>query len=176
VIVTPEPTIKNRMRSQTTIFSAKQEAIIKAIYISKGKGATVIATDSLSTNMAVEGTRWTKNPKTRRIRQLLDQEKGKVKLMLIPSHSGIMENERPDETAKNALEEDINNRELYSPQDLINWMIKTDAKNRQDRWAQGENTMRFRKETIELKDDSTNLSRKEQVVVSRLKTKYTRGT
>jgi hypothetical protein len=34
--------------------------------------------------------------------------------------------------------------------------------------AQGKNTMRFRKETIEGKDNSTNLSRKEQVVVSRL--------
>jgi hypothetical protein len=45
-------------------------------------------------------------------------------------------------------------------------MKKTDA--RQESWAQGENTMRFRKETIEWKDDSTNISRKEQVVVSRL--------
>jgi ribonuclease HI len=76
------------MKSQTTIFSAEQEAIIKAIYISKGKRATVIATDSLSTMLAVKGTKWTKNPKTRRIRELLDQEKGRVKLMWIPSHSG----------------------------------------------------------------------------------------
>jgi hypothetical protein len=63
------------MRSQTTIFSVEQEPIIKAIYISKGKETTVIATDSLSTIMAVEGTRWTKKPKTRRIRELLDKEK-----------------------------------------------------------------------------------------------------
>jgi hypothetical protein len=34
-------------------------------------------------------------------------------------------------------------------------MKKTDAKNGQERRAQGENTMRFRKETIEWKDDST---------------------
>jgi glutamate mutase epsilon subunit len=40
-IVTRKTTIKNRMRSQTAIFSAEQEAIIKAICISKGKGATV---------------------------------------------------------------------------------------------------------------------------------------
>jgi hypothetical protein len=31
-IVTPKTTIKNRMRSQTTIFSAEPEAIIKAIF------------------------------------------------------------------------------------------------------------------------------------------------
>jgi hypothetical protein len=36
--------------------------------------------------------------------------------------------------------------------------------------------MRFRKETIEWKDASTNLSRKEQVVVSRLRSGYTRAT
>jgi hypothetical protein len=44
------------MRSQITIFSAEQESIIKTIYISKGKRATMIAMDSLSTMMAVEGT------------------------------------------------------------------------------------------------------------------------
>jgi hypothetical protein len=63
----------------------------------------------------------------------------------------------------------VDDRELYPPQDLIKW---TDAKNRKERWAQGENTMRFRKETIEWKDAWTNLSKKEQVVVSRLR----RGT
>jgi hypothetical protein len=62
--------------------------------IAKGKGATVIATDSLSTMMAVEGTRWTKNPKTRRIRELLDQETEPLR------YHG---NERADdEAAKNA--------------------------------------------------------------------------
>jgi hypothetical protein len=44
-IVTPETIIKNRIRRPTKIFSAEQKAIIKAIYISKGKGATVIAKD-----------------------------------------------------------------------------------------------------------------------------------
>jgi hypothetical protein len=41
------------MSSQTTIFSAEQEAINKAIYISKGKVATMIAMDFLNTMMAL---------------------------------------------------------------------------------------------------------------------------
>jgi hypothetical protein len=81
-----------------------------------------------------------------------------------------------DQAAKIALEEDINGRELYPPQELMNRMKKTDAKYRQEMWAQEENTMRFRKETIEWKDDSTNLSRKEQVLVFKLRTGYTRAT
>jgi ribonuclease HI len=83
------------MRSHTPIFSAEQEA--------KGKGGTVIATDSFSTIMAVEGTRWTKNPKTSQLMEPFEQEKGRVKLMWIPSHLGITGNERAEEAVKNAL-------------------------------------------------------------------------
>jgi hypothetical protein len=70
-IVIPKTIIKNQMRIQTTIFSAEQEAIIKAIYISnisKGKEATVIAK-----NCSLR--KWKKTSKTRRIRELLDQKK-----------------------------------------------------------------------------------------------------
>jgi hypothetical protein len=45
---------------------------------------------------------------------------------------------RADEPAKNALREDINARELYPLQDLINWMKKTDAKWTLDRYGQME--------------------------------------
>jgi ribonuclease HI len=62
----------------------------------------------------------TQRRETRRIRELLDQEKGRIKLMWIPSHSGITANEKADAATKNALEEDINDQKLYPPQDLIN--------------------------------------------------------
>jgi hypothetical protein len=71
--------------------------------------------------------------------------------MWLPSHLGITGNVRAGEGAKNALEEDINDRELYPPQDLINWVKKTEAKTRQERLAQGKNIMRFRSETKEWK-------------------------
>jgi hypothetical protein len=66
--------------------------------------------------------------KTQRRDELHDQEKGRV---WIPSQSGITGNEKVDEAAKNALQEQDR------PQDLINWIKKTAAKNRQERWAQG---------------------------------------
>jgi hypothetical protein len=63
--------------------------------------------------------------------------------MWIPNRSGITGNERADEAAKNASEEDINDQKLYRLQDLINWLKKTDAKNGQKRWAQGEKPRRL---------------------------------
>jgi hypothetical protein len=81
--------------------------------------------------------------------------------MWIPSHSGITRNEREDEAAKNVLE-DINDRELYPPQDLINYM-KTDKKGG------------HREKTIEWKDDSSHPSRNEQGIQTkdRVHTSYT---
>jgi ribonuclease HI len=81
------------MRQQTTIFSAKQEAVIKAIYFAKKKKKpTLIASDSLSTMISSEGSR--------RIREQLDQTNGSIKLIWISSHIGVMENETTDEAAK----------------------------------------------------------------------------
>jgi hypothetical protein len=120
---------------------------------------------------AVEGKRWTKNPKTRRIMELLDQEKGRVKLMWIPSHSRITGNERADEAANNALDEDINDRELYPPQDLIGWIRKTDAKNRQKRKHH-----EIQKRNYRVEGRFHQPKQNEQVVVSRLRMMHTRAT
>jgi hypothetical protein len=66
------------------------------------------------------------------------KEKGRFKLMWIPIRSEIKGNKRAVKAAKNTLEEEFNDQELYPPlQDLINWLNKPDAKKRQERWAQG---------------------------------------
>jgi hypothetical protein len=66
-VKTPESTITERMRQQTTIFSAWQEAVVKAICFAKKK---------------MKPTRIvTQNPKTRRIREQLNQTNGSIKLI-----------------------------------------------------------------------------------------------
>jgi hypothetical protein len=126
----------------------------------------IIATDSLSSPLAASGNRWTRNPKTRNIRKLLDNSRDHITLIWVPSHVGIGGHEAADQAAKDALNEEIGNQEPYSPQDLMKCMKKEQFNNRQKRWERGENDMKHRKALVSL-NDTVELSRKEQVVISR---------
>jgi hypothetical protein len=76
LVVTDQQSTRGRIRDQSSIFSAEQEAIIGAIQKFSTTGVRgVIFTDSLSTMMAVSGNNHTKYPKTRKIRQLMQKRK-----------------------------------------------------------------------------------------------------
>jgi ribonuclease HI len=60
----------------------------------------VIMTDSPSIMMAASGNNHTKNPKTRKIRQLMDKQKGSVPLCWVPGHARIIGNEEADSDEK----------------------------------------------------------------------------
>jgi ribonuclease HI len=109
------------MRSQSSIYSAEQQAIITALEnTTQTSKPTAISNDSLSTLLTASGNRWTRNPNTRNIRKLIDDSGNQISLIWVPSHAGITGNE----AAKDALTEEIYNRESYPPQDLIKWMKK----------------------------------------------------
>jgi ribonuclease HI len=56
VVITPDQNFRKRLKPQNTVYSAEQEAIIKAIYVTQRTGERrLIIMDSLSTLMAVEG-------------------------------------------------------------------------------------------------------------------------
>jgi ribonuclease HI len=57
--------------------------------------------------MADENRTPTKNPKTQTIRKMLDHEGPRISLLWVPSHVGILGNEKADQAAKEALDEDI---------------------------------------------------------------------
>jgi hypothetical protein len=99
-VVTDQQSTRRKIRNQSSIFSAKQEAIIGAIQKLPTAGVReVIFTDSLSTMMVASGNNHTKNPKARKIRQLMDKRKGNVTLCWVPRHFGITGNEEPDDKA-----------------------------------------------------------------------------
>jgi hypothetical protein len=62
----------------------------------------------------------------------------------------------------------------------MKWMKKGEFNNRQKRWERGGNDMEHRnmKVSVSWQNDTVELSRKEQVVISRLRTgyRYTRAT
>jgi ribonuclease HI len=75
--------------------------------------------------MAADSRTPTKNPKTRTIRKMLDQDEGP---RITPSHKGIPGNEKADQAAKEALDEDIPTTERYPPDDLKKWLTEEDFK------------------------------------------------
>jgi ribonuclease HI len=86
---TNQQSTRRRIRDQSSIFSAEQEAIIDAIQKLPTAGVRrVIFSDSLSTTMAASRNNHKKNPKTRKIRQVMDKRKGNVTLCWVPGHAG----------------------------------------------------------------------------------------
>jgi ribonuclease HI len=89
-VVTNNRTIIKRMRPQSSIYSAEQQAIITALKnITQTSKPMAISTDSLSTLLAASGNSWTRNPKTRIIRKLIDNFGNRISLIWVPSHAGM---------------------------------------------------------------------------------------
>jgi hypothetical protein len=97
-----------RGRNQSTINTKKDKRPIINVQKLLTTGVIgVIFTNSLSTIMAEFGNNHTKNPKTRKIRQLMNKRKGNLTLCWVPGHAGITGNE----------EESIPNDEKFPPED-----------------------------------------------------------
>jgi hypothetical protein len=130
-------TIKKRILPQNTMFSAEQSAIIGAIQSEKNSShEIVIITDSLSTIMAAESRTSTKNPKTKTIRKMLEQERPRITLLWAPSHKGIPGNQR------------------YPPDDQKKWLTEEDFRKRDQRWKNRNNEMKERKPDVDRKEDT----------------------
>jgi hypothetical protein len=78
-VMTPNRTYRRRVHQQSTVFSTEQEAIIKAIWLTEGaQRDKLIIIDSLSTLTAINGNNHTKNPKTIKLREIMDRNKTQI--------------------------------------------------------------------------------------------------
>jgi hypothetical protein len=156
-IVKEEPTIEKKILPQNTVFSAEQSAIIEEIQSKKNKRhEIVIITDSVSTIMAAENRTLTKQPKTQTIRKMLDHEGPRI---MVPSQR-IPGNEKANQAAKEVY---LNYRECERyPQD--------DQKVR-PKMENGNNEMNERMPSVDIKEDTKGIPRKDRVAISRLRTR-----
>jgi hypothetical protein len=137
------------------MFTAEQSAIIEAIQSKKNnRQEIVIIIDPLSTIMTAEHCIPTKNPKTQTIRKILDHKGPRTTLLWVPSYVGIPGNEKANQAAKEALEEDISTTERYPPDDLKKWLTVEDFKKRDQRWKNGNNEMNEMKLDVDRKEDT----------------------
>jgi hypothetical protein len=81
-----------------------------------------------------------------------------------------------DQAAKEVLNEEIDHQQLFPPQDLMKMDEKRGAHEQTKEMEGGENVMKHGKASVSWQNDTAELNRKEQVVISRLKMGYTRAT
>jgi hypothetical protein len=111
--------------------------------------------------------------------KLIDQASTNITLLWVPSHVGILGNEaEANDAAKEALNEETHHTETYPPQDLIAWIKEKHEQKQQEKWKNSTTTKKERKPHHIMNTNTKTMTRREQVVVSRLSTGpgYTRTT
>jgi ribonuclease HI len=147
-VITPNRTYRRRVHQKSTVFSTEQEAIWLTEGTQRNK---VIITDSLCTLTAINGnTNHTNNPKTIKLRKMMDRNRKQITLLWVPGHMGIPGNELADEEAKAALDDDITTKRRKPPE-----RSRKMVKNRNDK--DQKRAMEKRKQQHERKKDRTRI-------------------
>jgi hypothetical protein len=133
-------------------------------------------TDSLSSLTALERVYPVRNPTIPKILNLLAEEGEDMKLMWVPAHTRIEDNEFVDKADKKTLHEEPAPEIRATENDWFKWTKEATKKKERNEWlAPGERMVEI-KPNIRKYNDTHNLRRQDQVVVSRIRMGYTRLT
>jgi hypothetical protein len=106
---------------------------------------------------------------------MMDQNRKQITLLWVLGHVGIPGNKQAYEEAKAALDYDIQQNEECPLKDLEKWLKTETANIRKERWRNGSNNMKETKTEHKYDGCTRGMTEREQVVISRLKTGYTRA-
>lgn len=164
-----------RINDKSTIMTAEMRGIIEAVYSSESENP-IIATDSLSTVEMLEKMN-EKNNSCRYIANLLKLTNKNITIMWIPSHQKIKGNETADKFAGDAI--NINEcDERITENDAKKYIDKIILEEENEKWRRisEEKNLRKLKDNIEILKFPKDMIRKDQVIITRLRTGYTKYT
>jgi hypothetical protein len=97
-------------------------------------------------------------------------------LVLVAGHKGIARNEITDIKAKTTLDDVMHSTETYLPQELAKWLTTKAIESQNLKWKKSNNEIKERKSKPERTKDTVGLGRKNQVIITRIRTGYTKAT
>ena len=176
--------LSKRLSDNSTIFAAEATAISLALnyyqHMDPVHHDVVVYSDSMSCLQAIEGED-TENPFICHIMNLLWSlsDKGtRVRFCWVPSHCGIDGNERVDQLAKDALDQDIDplaSVHYTDMKSLVNSYIQKLVQTKWDVAVHGRD-LYLVKPTLGPPKKFQHLTRAEEVVITRLRIGHTKAT
>lgn len=165
-----EPEQHHRLPAECSVFSAEAAGIFQAITAPRDRPVLVV-TDSQSAISAIESPK-AKHPFIQGVQAELDSAEHLTALMWIPGHCGIRGNERADELAGIGR-----NSPLLTPKtpadDVKKWVRDTIWRSWSDEWRR-DRILFLRKSKPSTGPGEDLPNRREQTVLSRLRTGHTR--
>ena len=176
-VTTQQNTYRYKCHDYSTVYTTELFAMSKALK-HRITNKTLICTDALSVVQAIRNPQ-SENKLVTQIQDTLRETRTQTTIMWIPSHVGIIGNEKVDEEAKNATKQD-----LYANYEILNEDITKHIKGSlqqkwQSEWEQeirNGNKLGNIKKIINKWTDINNYSRKEQTVLTRLRIGHTNLT
>ncbi|XP_025423827.1 uncharacterized protein LOC112693116 [Sipha flava] len=169
-----------RLPNECSIYTAEAQAIIQALDLIKNKNIqkAIIFSDSLSTLKSIQNS-IRPNEIARTIQNqiyTLQKENIIIQIIWIPSHTNIIGNERADKLAKEAIvSPNAIQCQVYSIADIKQIIKKTILNIWQNEWKSSNTKLNEIKNHI-LPWPNNTLTRKEEVVINRLRIGHTRLT
>ncbi|XP_062714797.1 uncharacterized protein LOC134291286 [Aedes albopictus] len=166
------PEQHHRLPTECSVFSAEAAGISQAI-IAPRDCAALVVTDSNSVISAIENVK-SKHPFIQGIQAALDAPKHRTVLMWVPGHCGIHGNERADVLAGIGRNSPFLTRKIPAD-DAKKWIKDTIRQAWSNEWRRNRTLfLRKAKPTTEPGEDLPY--RRDQIVLSRLRTGHTRAS